>query len=68
MWTVRLNDTIPHWDVVLLRDGAEVARIPLDDWRALVAFIDFDAMSPQDRLPLCHPPQEAGPEAGPHPG
>lgn len=68
MWTVRLNDTIPHWDVVLMRDGAEVARIPLDEWHELVAFIDFDAVSPQDRLPLLRPPQAAAPEDGPRPG
>lgn len=68
MWTVRLNDTIPHWDVVLLRDGAEVARIPLDDWQELVAFIDLDAaVSPQDRQPQSPPPQAAAPEAGPRP-
>jgi hypothetical protein len=68
MWTVRLEDIIPHWDVVLLRDGTEVARIPLDEWRELAAFIDFDAVSPPTH-PLQHrPPPAAEPEAGPHPG
>jgi hypothetical protein len=79
MWTARLEDTIPHWDVVLLRDGAEVARVPLDDWQRLATFIDFEAgqrlatfidfeaESRQDRQPPRHSPQEAAPAAGPRP-
>lgn len=68
MWTVKLTDTIPHWDVVLMRDGAEVARIPLDAWQDLVAFTDFDAVNPRDRQPQPHPSQAAEPITGPHPG
>lgn len=68
MWTARLEDIIPHWDVVLLRDGIEMVRISLDDWYDLVAFIGSDAVNPPTHQPPPHPQQAATPEAGPRPG
>jgi len=37
MWTTRMHWKDNHWEVTLLRDGAVVAEMSLDDWAKLDA-------------------------------